>query len=84
MTTVHKFREALEKAQDDFLKADVEHPTAVILAKQALTNARFDYWGACADLVTRLPSIIKDQWGSPEITDDLEGIYAEITGAELP
>lgn len=84
MTTVHKLREALEKAQADYLKADIEHPTAVHLAKEALANARFDYWGACADLVTRLPAIIKDQWGRPEITDDLEGIYSEITGAELP
>lgn len=69
MTTVHQLRANLEAAQAAYLTADIEHPTAVHLAKEALTNARFDYWAACADLVTRLPNIIVTSLSSGDDTD---------------
>lgn len=82
MTTIHQLRTNLESAQAQFLAADIEHPTAVLIAKDLLTNARFDYWAACADLVTRLPASIVDSIGSGN-TDELVGIYEEITGEQI-
>ena len=78
MTTIHELRLELEAAQAKYVAADIEHPTAVLVAKDTLTNARFDYWAACADLVTRLPAAIKD-----EGVESIIGIYEEITGEQL-
>lgn len=78
MTTIHQLRTTLESAQVNYMTADIEHPTAVLLAKEALMNARYDYWAACADLVTRLPAAIED-----ESVESIMGIYAEITGEQL-
>lgn len=78
MTTVHQLRANLELAQSNYLSADIEHPTAVHLAKEALTEARFDYWAACADLVTRLPSVIKDS-----SLAGMLAVYEECTGEAL-
>lgn len=78
MTTIHELRTNLEAAQAAYLSADIEHPTASILAKEALTNARFEYWAGCADLVTRMPAAIKGQG-----VDSIIGIYTEITGEPL-
>lgn len=75
MTTIRQLRTRLESAQADYLSANIEHPTAVLIAKEGLTNARFDYWAACADLVTRLPAAIKD-----EGVESIMAIYQEITG----
>ena len=79
MTTIHQLRTNLESAQQQFLSADIEHPTAVLIAKNTLTNARFDYWAACADLVTRLPRVIGDHINSG---DDgyLMDVIVEIQG----
>ena len=79
MTTIHQLRQTLEAAQQNYLSADIEHPTAVLLAKEALTNARFDYWAACADLVTRLPGVIGDHINSG---DDiyLQEVMVELLG----
>ena len=52
--TVKDAREALEAAQLAYTKADIEHPTATHIAKEALTNARHDYWAACAALCETL------------------------------
>lgn len=52
--TVKSAREALEAAQFAFTKADIEHPTATHIAKEALTNARHEYWNACANFCTKL------------------------------
>jgi hypothetical protein len=83
MTTIHQLRTQLESAQQQFLSADIEHPTAVLVAKDLLTNARFDYWAACADLVTRLPSSIIASKSAYGCTADLIGICEEITGENL-
>ena len=84
MTTIHQLRTNLEQAQQNYLSADIEHPTAVLVAKDLLTNARFDYWAACADLVTRLPDVIKIECenleGSGECCGPLAELYMEITG----
>lgn len=82
MTTIHQLRTTLETAQAEYLSANIEHPTAVLVAKDALTNARFDYWAACADLVTRLPAVILDNLGRGD-DGDLIGIYEEITGEDI-
>lgn len=80
MTTIHQLRTRLESAQADYLSANIEHPTAVLIAKDELTNARFDYWAACADLVTRLPSSIIASNSAYGCTAELIGICEEITG----
>ena len=54
MTTVKQAREAVEAALLAFTKADIEHPTATHIAKEALTNARHEYWNACANFCTKL------------------------------
>lgn len=81
MTTIHQLRTRLETAQAEYLSADIEHPTAVLIAKDELTNARFDYWAACADLVTRLPGVIEKHFG-PFDDSDLANVYEEITGEQ--
>lgn len=53
-TTVKQAREALEAAHLAFTKADIEHPTATHIAKETLTNARYEYWNACAAFCTKL------------------------------
>lgn len=80
MTTIHQLRTQLETAQANYLSANIEHPTAVLVAKDALTNARFDYWAACADLVTRLPSSIIANYSAYGCTAELLSICKEITG----
>lgn len=82
MTTIHQLRTRLESAQAGYLAANIEHPTAVLVAKDELTNALFDYWAACADLVTRLPAVILDNLGRGD-DGDLIGIYEEVTGENL-
>lgn len=52
--TVKAAREALEAAHLAYTKADIEHPTATHIAKEALTNARHNYWAACAALCETL------------------------------
>lgn len=52
--TVKAAREALEAAHLAYTKADVEHPTATHIAKEALTHARHEYWAACAALCETL------------------------------
>lgn len=84
MTTVHQLRANLEAAQAAYLSADIEHPTAVHLAKEALANAWLDYWAACADLVTRLPEAISSQWHDCTGSGDIKEIYTEITGRLCP
>lgn len=83
MTTIHQLRTQLESAQQQFLSADIEHPTAVLVAKDLLANARFDYWAACADLVTRLPASIIANNSAYGCTAELIGICEEITGENL-
>jgi hypothetical protein len=83
MTTIHELRLDLEAAQAKYVAADIEHPTAVLIAKDLLTNARFDYWAACADLVTRLPSSIIANNSAYGCTAELIGICEEITGEQL-
>jgi len=83
MTTIHELRIELEVAQAKYVAADIEHPTAVLIAKDLLTNARFDYWAACADLVTRLPSSIIASNSAYGCTAELIGICEEITGEQL-
>lgn len=78
MTTIHQLRTRLETAQAEYLAANIEHPTAVLVAKDALTNARFDYWAACADLVTRLPVVIRES-----SLPGMLSVYEEITGEQL-
>lgn len=82
MKTIHELRTELEQAQAAYLAADIEHPTAVSIAKDNLSNARFDYWAACADLVTRLPGIILNNIGCGD-EGELIHLYSEITGEEL-
>ena len=57
MKTIHELRAELEQAQAAYLTADIEHPTAVSIARDNLSNARFDYWAACADFVTRIQEL---------------------------
>lgn len=52
--TVKAAREALESAHLAYTKADIEHPTATHIAKEALTSARHNYWAACAALCETL------------------------------
>ena len=52
--TVKQAREAVEAALLAFTKADIEHPTATHIAKEALTHARHEYWNACANFCTKL------------------------------
>lgn len=78
MSTIHALRAELDSAQRAYLNADIEHPTAVHLAKESLTNARFDYWAACADLVTRLPGVIRES-----SLPGMLAVYEEITGEKL-
>lgn len=52
--TVTKARIALEAAQMAYISADIEHPNATHIAKEALNNARHDYLNACAALCTKL------------------------------
>jgi hypothetical protein len=53
-TTVKEARIALESAHAAYVKADIEHPTAISTAKELLNNARQNYWNACAALCTKL------------------------------
>lgn len=78
MITIHQLRTRLETAQAEYLAANIEHPTAVLIAKDELTNARFDYWAACVDLVTRLPKVIEDS-----SLPGMLSIYEEITGENI-
>lgn len=52
--TVNQAREALEAAQLAYINADVTHPTQIITTKEALNNARHEYWAACANFCTKL------------------------------
>jgi hypothetical protein len=52
--TVKAAREALEAAHMSYINADVTHPTQIITTKEALTNARHEYWNACAAFCTKL------------------------------
>lgn len=52
--TITQARIALEDAHMAFISADIEHPTATHIAKEALTNARHEYWAACAALCETL------------------------------
>jgi hypothetical protein len=52
--TVTQARIALEAAHMAYVSADIEHPTATHIAKEALTNARHEYWNACAAFCTKL------------------------------
>lgn len=52
--TVKAAREALEAAHLAYVQADIEHPTATHIAKEALTNARHEYLNSCAALCTKL------------------------------
>lgn len=52
--TVKAAREALEASQYAYVHADVTHPTQIITTKEALTNARHEYWNACAAFCTKL------------------------------
>jgi hypothetical protein len=82
MTTIHQLRTNLEQAQANYLSADIEHPTAVLIAKDLLTNARFDYWAACAELVTRLPGVISDHINSGDY-GYLMDVMVEIKGEQI-
>lgn len=55
MTTIQKLRTNLESAQAAYLAADIEHPTALLVAKDNLANARHEYWAACAWYVEMHP-----------------------------
>lgn len=79
--TVKAAREALDAAHLAYTKADIEHPTATHLAKEALTHARHDYWDACTSLVERLPELII---GNSYNRDSLNHVYREITGENMP
>lgn len=52
--TVAQARIALEAAHIAYVQADIEHPTATHIAKEALTHARHNYWAACAALCETL------------------------------
>ena len=52
--TVKAAREVLEAAHLAYVQADIEHPTATLVAKEALTHARHEYWDACARLCVKL------------------------------
>lgn len=52
--TVTQARIALEAAHMEYVQADIEHPTATHIAKEALTNARHEYWASCAALCETL------------------------------
>lgn len=83
MTTIHSLKASLDTAEANYRSADIEHPTAVHLAKEALTRARHEYWDACAELVERLPGAIEKQWNPANCGSQLEVIYQEITGEQL-
>lgn len=55
MSTIHELRTSLESAQAAYLAADIEHPTALLVAKDNLANARHEYWAACASYVETHP-----------------------------
>lgn len=78
MSTIHQLKTSLESAEAAYKSADIEHPTAVHLAKEALTHARFEYWNACADLVTRIPVVIRESSLAGMLS-----IYEEVTGEQL-
>lgn len=61
--TVKAAREALEVAHLAYVQADIEHPTATHIAKEALTHACHEYWDACARLCVKL-----------EFTSDVGGL----------
>lgn len=82
MTSIHNLKASLEAAETNYRSADIEHPTAVHLAKEALTEARYEYWNACAELVTRLPAAISKQF-DVEREGELAEIYEEVTGEPM-
>lgn len=82
MTTIHQLKANLESAEAAYKSADIEHPTAVHLAKEALTAARYEYWNACAELVTRLPNVIISSLSSGDDTL-LMRTLDEIIGEQL-
>lgn len=65
--TVKSAREALEAAHLAYVQSDIEHPTATHIAKEALTNARYEYWDACARLCVKL-----------EFVGDIEEVSKEL------
>lgn len=83
MTAIHQLRASLDAAEANYRSADIEHPTAVHLAKEALTRARHEYWTACADLVERLPDLIVIDGLYPRIAPRMFGVYVDITGEQL-
>lgn len=54
MKSIKELRENLERAQAEYLAADIEHPTASTLAKEGLANARHEYQHACTGIVESL------------------------------
>lgn len=79
--TVKAAREALEAAQAAYISADIEHPTAVSMAKSALNEARIEYLLACGYLIERLPELLI---GNSYNRDSLNHVYREITGENMP
>ena len=80
--TVKAAREALEAAHLAYKKADIEHPTATHIAKEALTHARHEYWTTCAEYIENLPAIIVDVIGGGDYSELCE-FYTDITGETL-
>lgn len=79
--TANQARIALEAAHMAYVQADIEHPTATHFAKEALTNARHEYWAACDAMVERLPALLI---GNSYNRDSLNHVYREITGENMP
>lgn len=79
--TVKAAREVLEAAHSAYLSADIEHPSALSIAKLNLRSARTEYLSACAELLERLPELLI---GNSYNRDSLNHVYREITGENMP
>lgn len=80
--TVKAAREALELAQAAYMAADIEHPTAVSMAKSAMNEARMEYRLACVELCERMTWAL-DTYIDINIEGMTQQLYGELTGQEV-
>jgi predicted HD phosphohydrolase len=76
--TVKAARDALEAAHLAYVQADIEHPIATLVAKEALTNARHEYWDACATFCEKAIKMNTDFGSCGNYSDVLNLVHEEL------
>ena len=76
MKSIKELRENLERAQAEYLAADIEHPTKSTLAKDDLDNARHEYQHACVEAVEKLLSFNRNMAG--DYDEVVNFVYMEV------